>query len=243
MPAIVTVSLAQGASRMAKVKVIVKRLVSIEDFGNMDVLCTDKTGTLTEGRIVLKSYASMDDKDDPRILTYAMLCNAAVVGDKISGNPMDAAIWHYAIESGAKDSVANYSKVDEIPFDYQRRMMSAVARNKGGYLFITKGAPESVLSRCTHVEMDGSREAIDESLQLSINDKFLDFSHLGYRIIAVAYKEVDERSSYSAEDEKDLILLGFLTFADPPKDDAQNAVIKLNEMGVDVKILTGDNDW
>jgi len=242
MPAIVTISLSQGAQRMAKVRVVVKRLVSIEDFGNMDVLCTDKTGTLTEGKIVLKSYASMDEKDDPRILTYALLCNAAVVGDKISGNPMDAAIWQYAIDRGAKESVANYSRVDEIPFDYQRRMMSIVARNKGGYIFITKGAPESVLSRCRYVEMNDGREPIDESLHLSINDKFLDFSHLGYRIIAVAYKEVDERSSYSADDEKDLTLLGFLTFADPPKEDAQHAVTKLNEMGVDVKILTGDNE-
>jgi len=242
MPAIVTISLSQGAQRMAKVRVVVKRLVSIEDFGNMDVLCTDKTGTLTEGRIVLKDYASMDEKDDSRILTYAMLCNAAVVGDKISGNPMDVAIWQYAIDRSAKESVNSYSKVDEIPFDYQRRMMSVVVRNKDGFIFITKGAPEPVLSRCTYVEMNGKRKPIDESLHLSIIDKFLNFSHLGHRTIVVAYKEVDERSTYSVEDEKGLTLLGFLTFTDPPKEDAQHAVTKLNEMGVDVKILTGDNE-
>jgi len=242
MPAIVTISLSQGAQRMAKARVVVKRLVSIEDFGNMDVLCTDKTGTLTEGRIILKDYESIDGKNDPRILTYAMLCNAAVVGDKISGNPMDTAIWQYAIDRGAQGSVKNYAKVDEIPFDYQRRMMSVVAHNEGGFIFVTKGAPESVLSRCAHVEMQGKREPIDESRHLSINDKFLNLSHLGYRMIAVAYKNVDQRATYSVEDEKDLTLLGFLTFADPPKEDAQHAVTKLNEMGVDVKILTGDNE-
>lgn len=241
MPAIVTISLSQGAQRMAKVRVVVKRLVSIEDFGNMDVLCTDKTGTLTEGRIIINDVQSIHGNEDSRVLTYSLLCNAAVVGEKVSGNPMDVAIWQHAIEKGAQEDVRGYTRVDELPFDYQRRMMSVVVRNNGRFTFITKGAPESVLSKCAYIKT-GSEEAIDTSLHLNINDKFLNLSHLGYRIIAVAYKDVDEKTAYSAEDENDLTLLGFLTFTDPPKQDATGAVTKLNEMGIDTKILTGDNE-
>ena len=242
MPAIVTISLSQGARRMAKLRVVVKRLVSIEDFGNMDVLCTDKTGTLTEGRIVLNDCASIHGKEDPLVLTYSLLCNAAVVGEKISGNPMDVAIWQHAMEKGAKEDARNYTKVDEIPFDYQRRMMSVVVRNNGEHTLITKGAPESVLSNCTYVEMESRKEPIDTTLHLSINDKFLNLSHLGYRVIAVAYKDVDTKTAYSAEDESDLTLLGFLTFTDPPKKDVTSALANLNEMGVNTKVLTGDNE-
>jgi len=241
MPAIVTISLSQGAQRMAKVKVIVKRLVSIEDFGNMNILCTDKTGTLTEGKVVLKDYSSFDEKKDPRILSYSMLCNAAVVEEKISGNPMDAAIWHYAIEKGAQESVKPYDKVDEIPFDYQRRMMSVVVRKDDELTLITKGAPESVLSKCNYVEIKGKNELITTLLK-SINDKFFTLSQNGYRILAIAYRCVDIKNSYSVEDETDLTLLGFLIFTDPPKKDAHQAVTRLKEMGVDIKILTGDNE-
>ncbi len=241
MPAIVTISLSQGAQRMAKVRVVVKRLVSIEDFGNMDVLCTDKTGTLTEGRIVLKDCQSIHGREDPRVLTYSLLCNAAAVGEKISGNPMDVAIWQHAIEKGAQEDARGYTRVDELPFDYQRRMMSVVVRNNGKFTLITKGAPESVLSKCTYVET-GSEEAIDTTMHLNVNDKFLNLSHLGYRVIAIAYKNVDEKTSYSVDDESDLTLLGFLTFTDPAKKDATSAVSNLNEMGVNTKILTGDNE-
>ena len=128
MPAIVTISLSQGARKMAKVKAIVKRLVSIEDFGSMDVLCTDKTGTLTEGKISLKDHYALGSDNGSRIITYSLLCNAAIVGEKITGNPMDVAIWEYAIENGTQDSVKAFSETDQIPFDYQRRMMSVVVR-------------------------------------------------------------------------------------------------------------------
>lgn len=242
MPAIVTVSLSQGASRMSKVRVIVKRLVSIEDFGNMDVLCTDKTGTLTEGRIVLNDYSSIDGGKDPRVLSYSLLCNTAIVGDKVAGNPMDIAIWQYAIENGARESVQQYKKIDEIPFDYQRRMMSVVVNRNGELTLITKGAPESVLSQCKYADIGGKKEPMNHTLTLSTHDKFLDLSQLGYRILAVAHRSIEEKNSYSAQDETDLTLLGFLMFADPPKKDARQAVDRLKEMGVDVKILTGDNE-
>lgn len=241
MPAIVTVSLSQGAGKMAKVRVIVKRLVSIEDFGNMDILCTDKTGTLTEGKIVLNDYYSLNETKDPRVLSYSLLCNTAVVREKISGNPMDVAIWNYATENGAKESIKPYTKVDEIPFDYQRRVMSVVVRKDDKLTLITKGAPESIISRCKYAEIMEKNEPITSVLE-SIKAKFCNLSQLGYRILAVAYRNIDPKPSYSEEDETDLTLIGFLIFTDPPKKDAPQAVTRLKAMGVDVKILTGDNE-
>lgn len=241
MPAIVTISLAQGASKMAKEKVVVKRLVSIEDFGNMDVLCTDKTGTLTEGKIALHDCRSLGEKEDERMLPYSLLCNSAAVGDAVVGNPMDMAIWEYAIKKGKQQSIKPYAKIDEIPFDYQRRIMSVVVKNNGEHLLISKGAPESVFARCTQADLSGKIKPI-ETVQEAINDKFFNLSKLGYRILAVASRQVEEETSYSLDDEKDLTLLGFLIFTDPPKKDAREALSRLKDMGVEVKILTGDNE-
>jgi Mg2+-importing ATPase len=241
MPAIVTISLSQGARRMAQVKVIVKRLVSIEDFGNMNVLCTDKTGTLTDGKIGLKDYSSIEQEKDPKVLAYSLLCNSAVVGEKITGNPMDVAIWEYAKANGVDDSLKLYDQIDEIPFDYQRRMMSTVVKDDDNTIFITKGAPESVLSKCKYADIEGKNEPIGTVLK-SMNEKFVTLSELGYRVLAIACKNVQSKASYSVEDEADLTLLGFLTFTDPPKKDAHQAIEKMKGMGVDVKILTGDNE-
>jgi Mg2+-importing ATPase len=241
MPAIVTISLSQGARRMANVKAVVKRLVSIEDFGNMNVLCTDKTGTLTEGKIVLKDVYPFGEEKDPRLLTYSMLCNAAVLGEKIVGNPMDVAIWEYAVKSDMQNSVEPYTKVDEIPFDYQRRMMSVVVKKNGKCTLISKGAPESVFSKCKYADVSGRTESMTD-VQKVINDKFYSLSELGYRLLAVASRSTESKTSCSVEDEKDLTLLGFLIFTDPPKKDAHEAINKLNDMGVAVKILTGDNE-
>ena len=241
MPAIVTICFSQGARRMAKKQVIVKRLVSIEDFGSMNILCTDKTGTLTEGRIALKDYWSLKNGKDTKTLTYAMLCNNAIVGEKITGNTMDVAIWEYAVKNGAQGNTKPYSKVDEIPFDYQRRMMSVVVKNSGERILITKGAPESVLPKCQYVEAVGHREEFGTFLD-PINTKLSDLSAAGYRIIAVAYRNVEDKKSYSTEDESDLTILGFLTFTDPAKEDAHQAITTLKKIGVDVKILTGDNE-
>ncbi|MCX6660350.1 MAG: HAD-IC family P-type ATPase [Candidatus Bathyarchaeota archaeon] len=239
MPAIVTISLSQGARRMAKVKTVVKRLVSIEDFGNMNILCADKTGTMTEGQIVLKEYCSLSDEKDPRILSYSLLCNAAVVGERITGNPMDVAIWEYAKENGIQDAIESYVQVDEIPFDYQRRIMSTVVNKEQKLTLISKGAPESIVEKCKQVE--GRTESLDSILE-SINNKMTDLASAGYRTLAVAYRTVDNKDSYSVEDESNLTLLGFLIFTDPPKKDAHEAIAKLREMGVNVKILTGDTE-
>jgi Mg2+-importing ATPase len=241
MPAIVTISLSQGARKLSKLKVIVKRLVSIEDFGNMDVLCTDKTGTLTEGKISLKDYYSPSGDKDPMVIPYSLLCNSAVIGEKITGNPMDVAIWEYAIKNGAQESVTSYGRISEIPFDYQRRMMSVVVRKDNDFILITKGAPESVLSKCDHSETLGKKEPIRGVLE-SIRIKFSDLSLQGYRVLAIAYRSIDQKKAYAVEDEANLTFLGLLIFTDPCKQDAHQAIIKLKEMGVDVKILTGDNE-
>lgn len=241
MPAIVTVSLARGASRMSKVKVIVKRLVSIEDFGNMSVFCTDKTGTLTEGKVTLHDCRGLGDKEDERILAYSLLCNAAVIGENIVGNPMDTAIWESAIKNDQQNVIDSYAKIDELTFDYQRRIMSVIVKKDDSYLLISKGAPESIFARSMNADISGEVRPIDSVRQI-INDKFLKLSELGYRILAIGSRQIDSKSSYSVEDEKDLTLLGFLIFTDPPKKDAHKAIDKLEQMGVEVKILTGDNE-
>lgn len=241
MPAIVTISLSQAARKMAKKRVVVKRQVSIEDFGNMDTLCTDKTGTLTSGKIGVKDYWSIGQEVDQRILQFSLLCNSAVVGEKITGNAMDVAIWEYAIHHSTQDSVKSIEKVDEIPFDYQRRMMSTVVNKGSERILITKGAPESVLAKCDSVQLaDGIRPV--DAFRQEIDAKLTEQSGAGYRTLAIAYKKTEPRSSYSTGDESNLTLLGFLTFTDPPKEDSRQAIEKLKEMGVDVKILTGDNE-
>jgi Mg2+-importing ATPase len=241
MPAIVTISLSQAARRMAVKHVVVKRQVSIEDFGNMDVLCTDKTGTLTSGRIVLKDHSELGTQNGEQLLEYSLLCNSAVVGDKITGNPMDVAIWEYAADHPTSASLKSYAHVDEIPFDYQRRMMSTVVRKDSQLTLITKGAPESVLPKCKYAKVDGEIKSI-VSVQGMIDTKLVENSGAGYRTLAVASRTIDERSSYSVSDESDLTFQGLLVFTDPPKTDAKQAFDKLKEMGVDVKILTGDNE-
>jgi Mg2+-importing ATPase len=241
MPAIVTISLSQGARRMGRVQVIAKRLLSIEDFGNMNVLCSDKTGTLTEGKITLKDYWSLHEEKDPRTLHYGLLCNSAIVGNTITGNAMDAAIWEYAIKNKHEKGLKSYKSIDEVPFDYQRRMMSKVVEKDRNLILITKGAPESVLPRCVNADKTGKKEQIG-AVRKVIDSKLADLSRVGYRILAVAYRNPPPRTTYSANDEIDLTFLGFLIFVDPPKEDARKAISRLKEMGVDVKILTGDNE-
>jgi len=241
MPAIVTISLARGASRMAKVKVVVKRLVSIEDFGNMSVFCTDKTGTLTEGKVALSDCRSLGDEEDERVLSYSLLCNSAIVGENVVGNPIDTAIWEYAIKAGKQESVKPYTRIHEIPFDYQRRIMSVIVKNSNDYVLISKGAPESIFARCKCADISGRIVPMD-SVKEAVNAKFLNLSELGYRILAVGSRQTEVKHAYSVEDEKNLTLLGLLIFSDPPKKDAHEAIDRLKQMGVEVKILTGDNE-
>jgi P-type Mg2+ transporter len=246
MPGIVTIALSRGAHKMAEQQVIVKRLASMENLGNVDVLCTDKTGTLTEGRIALKSVLGPDLKPDPGALPMALACNTAVVGSdwKVTGNPMDAATWEYAIQHNFDDSASAFSKVDEIPFDYERRMMSVIARKDAGLVIITKGAPESVLRRCSEIALDGGakKAAMTAELTKDLEADVGSYSREGLRTLAVSYRSIEEKSKYSHDDESGLTLAGFLAFMDPPKRDAAQAISKLKILGVDTKILTGDNE-
>ncbi len=244
MPAIVTITLSTGAHRMAREKVIVKRLESMDNIGNIDVLCTDKTGTLTEGKIILKDRFSADSThDDGRVLTFSLLCNTAIVGETITGNPMDAAIWEYAIQNHLENPAKEYSKVNEIPFDFHRRMMSVIEKKSATLTLISKGAPESVLPHCSYIELKGQKQQATPDLINSLNTNFTDYANQGFRLLAVAYRDsVDGKSSYSPSDEKDLILAGFLVFTDPPKNDAGEALAKFEKLGIGVKILTGDNE-
>ena len=241
MPAIVTISLSQAARKMAKKHVVVKRQVSIEDFGNMDVLCTDKTGTLTTGKITLKDYWSVGDAKPQRLLEYALICNSAALGDKIVGNPMDVAIWEYPIDDSIRQNLKSFQKIEELPFDYQRRMMSTIVNSGTKLTLITKGAPESVLPKCKSAQINSSDQPIDQVRGL-IDAKLAEHSGAGYRTLALAYRNVEKKSSYSVDDEAQLTFLGLLVFTDPPKLDARQAVDRLEQMGIDMKILTGDNE-
>jgi Mg2+-importing ATPase len=241
MPVIVTICLSNGANNMAKQRVIVKRLVSMEDFGNMDVLCTDKTGTLTEGKIILKNYFSLDTESDPRTLLYALLSSPALLGEKITGNPMDVAVWEFAIARGMGDVTKPYTKVDEMPFDYQRRMVSTVVKDDGNITLVTKGAPESVIAQCGYYDSSGTSLPINDDVIAAANKRFQEYSESGYRLLAIAYRKMEAKEAYSVKDEVALTLLGFLVFTDPPKPDAQAAIKRLEELGVQTKILTGDN--
>ena len=246
MPGIVTIALSSGAHKMAQQQVIIKRLASMENLGNVDVLCTDKTGTLTEGKIVLEGLLGPDMKPDPRILAMALACNVAVVGSdgRVTGNPMDAATWEYAIKNGRADAASAFSKVDEVPFGYERRMMSAIAKTEGGLVVITKGAPESVLSRCTGIAIDGGERSMPMTPELTneLEAQFASYSRQGLRMLAVSYRSIEQKSGYSSDDESGLTLAGFLLFTDPPKKGADQAIAKLKALGVDTKILTGDNE-
>ena len=244
MPAIVTITLSTGARRMAKEQVVVKRLASMENLGNVDRLCTDKTGTLTEGKIVLEGCFGPDSTPDDgtKVLPLSLACNSATVGDTITGNPMDVAIWEYAIQNGLKDSAKEYAKVNEIPFDYDRRMMSVIVKKGGSLTLIAKGAPESVLKQCSQIELSGGIEPVTPKALDSLDSTFADYSNQGFRVLAVAQRGIEAKDSYTASDESGLTLAGLLVFTDPPKKDAPAALASLGALGIGIKILTGDNE-
>jgi Mg2+-importing ATPase len=230
LPAIVTVSLSTGARRLAERSVIVKRLVAIEDLGNIEVLFTDKTGTLTEGRITFA--AALDARGEPsnEVLRAGLLCNDAVVTDGrvVAGNPLDQALWqaHVAGESAP----TGYLRLGGRPFDYERRLTSVLVQAPDGRRsIIVKGAPETVLARCQRVAPDAQR-VLEEQFAA------------GSRVIAVATRPADGQTTLRAEDEAELKLSGFLTFLDQPKPDGADALARLKALAVEVKVITGDND-
>jgi P-type Mg2+ transporter len=243
LPMIVTVNLSKGAMAMARKKVIVKRLNAIQNFGAMDVLCTDKTGTITRGQIILEHYLDVKGKPSQKVLDFGYLNSYYHTGLK---NLMDDAILeHEELEGGLKVK-DRYKKIDEIPFDFVRKRMSVVLEdNTGLNLLICKGAVESLIGVCDKAEINGeivdlSQEQRSESIKM-VND----LNKQGFRVIILAYKTMPgapDEPVYTIKDESNLILLGFLSFLDPPKDSAQEALKKLADLKIDIKILTGDNE-
>jgi Mg2+-importing ATPase len=234
LPMISTVTLAQGAVRMARRKVIVKHLAAIQDFGSMDILCSDKTGTLTSGEMELDQSLNPLGTEADRTFLLAYVNASLETGIR---NPLDAAILarrHLDIQS--------FRKVDEIPFDFDRRRLSVVVDTPDGRLLITKGAPEPLLRCCTAYETNGSPRALDRAVTGRCTAIYEALSTKGYRVLAVAYRSMSPQASYSIADERDMVLAGFLTFADTPMQGTKEALQALREDGVTVKILTGDNE-
>jgi len=239
LPMIVSVCLSKGAMAMAGKKVIVKRLNSIQNFGAMDVLCTDKTGTLTLDRVILEKHCDVFQKESETVLLDAYLISHFQTGLK---NVLDRAILQHT-EANAKLCIDNYRKIDEIPFDFSRRLMSVVVETPDHEnLLLTKGAPEAVFSRCTHFESEGELFEMEPILAGNLIEQYNDLSADGFRVLAVATKNLETRAAYSKADECNLVLKGYVAFLDPPKETASKAIAALQQHGVTVKVLTGDND-
>ena len=239
LPMIVTVCLTKGAMLMANKKVIVKRLHSIQNLGAMDVLCTDKTGTLTADHVVLERHCDVELEEDDEVLVMAYLNSHFQTGLK---NVLDRAILAHT-ELKEQLRIPEYRKVDEIPFDFSRRLMSVVvALPDGRHRLICKGAPEEVFRRCPFFETGGEQLPMETVL---IDDLRLEYEKLsadGFRVLAIAYRDFDPKETYSKADEADLVLRGYVAFFDPPKDSAGPAIQALHQHGVEIKVLTGDND-
>ena len=241
LPMIMTSTLARGAVSMAKHETIVKSLSAIQTFGEMDVLCTDKTGTLTEDRIILEKYMDVHGRDDMRILRHAYYNSYFQTGLK---NLIDLAIINRARENGLDDLLSNNVRVDEIPFDFARRRMSVVLENKDGKRqLITKGAVEEIISICKYVEHDGEVTELDAEHLAEAMRVYEKHNRDGLRVIAVAQKNnVRGVETFGVQDESDMVLLGFVGFLDPPKESAKLAITALREHGVRVVVLTGDSE-
>ena len=235
LPMLVALNLSKGAIAMSKKEVIVKRLNAIQNFGAMDVLCTDKTGTLTLDKIVLEKYCDVVRKENEDVLRFAYINSYYQTGLK---NIIDRAVLRYS-----KLLVRQYKKVDEIPFDFSRKMMSVVIEYNGKNRIITKGAPEEVFKRCTRYELDGDILDIEPFILTDLKTEYDELSADGFRVLAVAYKDFDKtKEVYSKEDENGLILKGYVAFLDPPKPSAKKTIENLKKLGIEFKVLTGDNE-
>ena len=237
LPMIVTTCLSQGAVSMSKKKTIIKNLSSIQNFGAMDVLCTDKTGTLTEDRIVLELYMDPKGKQDEKVCKYAYLNSFFQTGLK---NPIDKAIINFVDENKTIDK-NEFRFIDEIPFDFKRRRLSVVISENDEKYIITKGAIEEMMNICSSFKSDDQIVKIDEKNKSEIIKVSDNLNSKGMRVIALAKKMVDDDKKFDVSDEKDMTLIGFLAFLDPPRDSSEHAIRVLKDHGVTTKILTGDN--
>ena len=239
LPMIVTVCLSKGALAMSRKKVIVKRLNAIQNFGAMDVLCTDKTGTLTMDRVILEKHCNVIGEDDQSVLVLAYLNSFFQTGLK---NVLDRAILEHKLHED-KFNIPDYRKVDEVPFDFSRKLMSVVVETPDGvHRLICKGAPEEVFKRCAQFELKDEFYSMDHLFIGDMQGEYERLSADGFRVLAIASKDLERKPAYSKDDEANLILKGYVAFLDPPKDSAAPAVLALHTHGVSVKILTGDNE-
>ena len=239
LPVILSSSLSKGAIRMSKKKTIVKKLDSIQNFGAMNILCTDKTGTLTEDKIVLERYLDINGDEDIRILKQAFLNSYFQTGLKGS---IDEAVIKRATENNLMELTVKYKIVDEIPFDFSRRRLSVIVTDGEKRQLITKGAVEEILSICTMVDYKGQVSKITKEIKDNIKKISKQLNKDGLRVVAVCQKnDIENKSTFEVSDEKNMILLGFIGFLDPPKESAKESIKRLNKAGIRVIVLTGDN--
>jgi Mg2+-importing ATPase len=235
LPMIMTVTLSQGARRMARGKVIVKRLAAIEHLGNMDILCSDKTGTLTRGVVTLSAYVDIAGQESADVLRWACVNSALESGIR---SPLDDAILAHD-----HPAIGDYTKRSELPFDFERRCVTVLADGPEGLQLIAKGAPESIVALCSRADVSGGEMPFDDALRARAKQTFERLSLSGYHLLAVAHKPaLPDQDRLTATDERDLVLAGFVAFLDPPDPSARQTLADLRAGGVRVKILTGDGD-
>ena len=241
LPVILSSSLAKGATRMAKKKTIVKRLDSIQSFGAMNILCTDKTGTLTEDKIVLEKYLDIKGEEDTRILKHAFLNSYFQTG--LKGN-IDEAVINRTQKTELNGIEKKYTKIDEIPFDFSRRRLSVIISDGKKKQMITKGAVEEILSICTMVDYQGNVSDITREIKQNILKMTKELNKQGLRVVAICQKnDIAEIQNFSVKDENKMVLIGFIGFLDPPKGSSKAAIERLNRDGIRVIVLTGDNEY
>lgn len=241
LPVILSSSLAKGATKMSKKKTIIKKLDAIQSFGAMNILCTDKTGTLTEDKIVLEKYLDVIGEENKEILKYVFLNSYFQTG--LKGN-IDVAIIDRAEKEGINTILQDYQKVDEIPFDFSRRRLSVIVSNKENTQMITKGAMEEILSICTLVENKGNVTPLTNEIKTTIQKLAKQLNQQGLRVLGVCKKEEEKPiEHFQVKDESKMVLIGLIGFLDPPKESAKKAIEKLNQNGIRVIVLTGDNEY
>jgi len=235
LPMIITITLAQGAKSMARKKVITKQLASIENFGSMEILCSDKTGTLTAGEITLQQHVTVTGEDDENVLQMIYLNSYFEAGIR---NPMDDAILKHE-----HPTIDEFTKIDEVPFDFYRKRLSVVVQHGDERVMITKGAAENVFDICTQVRLAGTAEPFDAAHKKTAMDTYLAMSADGYRVLGVATRLVPAQKTYSVSDEQGMTLIGFAAFLDPPKPGVHECLEALKADGISVIIMTGDNQY
>lgn len=241
LPMILNVNLTKGSRSLANKKTLVKKIEAIQNLGSIDILCTDKTGTLTENKIILQKYIDASGKENNSILEYAYLNSYYSTGFK---NLVDNAIIVYGNEHAIDENIKKYEKIDEIPFDYTRKKQSVVVRNKSLYRMITKGALEEIINDCDMVKIAGKRVEITDDIKNIIKDRAVELANTGMQVIALAEKQsYPGKELFNASCEKNMTFVGFVGFLDPPKSDVKATLLKLNKINVKTKILTGDNPY